>query len=300
MKPFSSGKVRELFNAGDNLVLVASDRISAFDVVLPSAIPDKGKVLSTLSVFWFARTSHIVDNHLLLHRVNDFPEPLRDFGVAHDWDGRAMLCRKAKVLPVECVVRGYLSGSGWTAYQQSGEVCGVRLPKGLRESDKLPSPIFTPTTKAELGSHDEAITWEQTVAILGEKKAVAVREASLELYDFVARYALERGLILADTKFEFGEADGDLLVVDEMATPDSSRFWDAKTYEAGRGQASFDKQFVRDYLLTLDWNKTAPGPLLPTEVVEKTRAKYVEAYNRLTGLRWPDRDVRSLRLETQG
>ncbi len=292
MQPLSSGKVRELFDAGDNLVLVASDRVSAFDVVLPSPVPDKGRILSTLSVFWFARTSHIVDNHLLLHRVNDFPEPLRSFGLANDWDGRAMLCRKARVLPVECVVRGYLSGSGWTQYQQSGEVCGVSLPPNLRESDKLPAPIFTPTTKAPIGAHDEAITWEQTVAILGADKAYAVREASLALYEWVAAFASERGLILADTKFEFGEADGDLLVVDEMATPDSSRYWDAQTYEAGRAQASFDKQFVRDYLLTLPWDKSAPGPDLPPEVVGRTRAKYVEAYDRLTGLQWPDRDVR--------
>lgn len=299
MNPISSGKVRELFDAGENLVLVASDRISAFDVVLPTPIPDKGKILSTLSVFWFARTSHIVDNHLLLHRVNDFPEPLRSYGLEHDWDGRAMLCRKAKVLPVECVVRGYLSGSGWTQYQQSGEVCGAKLPPGLRESDKLPEPIFTPTTKAQIGAHDEAITWEQTVDILGQQKAEAVRDASLQLYDWVGNYALERGLILADTKFEFGEADGDLIIVDEMCTPDSSRFWDASQYEPGRGQASFDKQFVRDYLLTLDWNKTAPGPELPEEIAQKTGAKYVEAYDRLTDLRWPDRDVRSLRLETQ-
>ena len=292
MIPFSSGKVRELFDAGDNLVLVASDRISAFDVVLPTLVPDKGRILSTLSVFWFARTSHIVDNHLLLHRVNDFPEPMRSFGLANDWDGRAMLCRKAKVLPVECVVRGYLSGSGWTSYQASGEICGLKLPAGLRESDKLPTPIFTPTTKAQLGQHDEPISWGQTVAILGEDKARAVREASLELYDWVADTALERGLILADTKFEFGEADGDLLVVDEMATPDSSRYWDAKTYEAGRAQSSFDKQFVRDYLLGLDWNKVAPAPELPPDVVEATRAKYIEAFDRLTGLPWPERDVR--------
>jgi len=295
MIPFSSGKVRELFDAGDNLVLVASDRTSAFDVVLPTLVPDKGRILSTLSVFWFARTSHIVDNHLLLHRVNDFPEPMRSFGLENDWDGRAMLCRKAKVLPVECVVRGYLSGSGWTSYQQSGEICGVRLPSGLRESDKLPSPIFTPTTKAQLGKHDEPISWEQTVAILGQDKARQVREASLELYDWVANYALERGLILADTKFEFGEADGDLLVVDEMATPDSSRYWDARTYEAGRAQQSFDKQFVRDYLLGLDWDKVAPAPALPLDVVEATRAKYIEAFDRLTGLHWPERDVRPLR-----
>jgi len=292
MIPFSSGKVRELFDAGDNLVLVASDRISAFDVVLPTLVPDKGKILSTLSVFWFARTSHIVDNHLLLHRVNDFPEPMRSFGLANDWDGRAMLCRKAEVLPVECVVRGYLSGSGWASYQASGEICGIQLPSGMRESDKLPTPIFTPTTKAQLGQHDEPISWEQTVAILGEDKARAVREASLELYNWIANTVLERGLILADTKFEFGEADGDLLVIDEMATPDSSRYWDAKTYEAGRAQESFDKQFVRDYLLSLNWDKTPPAPELPLDVVEATRAKYIEAFDRLTGGSWPERDVR--------
>lgn len=292
LQPVKSGKVRELYDAGENLILVASDRISAFDVVLPTPIPDKGKILSTLSVFWFARTSHIIDNHLLLHRAGDFPAPWNEFGAQNDWDGRALLCRKAEVLPVECVVRGYLSGSGWKQYQQTGEVCGVALPPNLRESDKLPTPIFTPTTKADAG-HDEPITWEETVEILGEARAIQVRDASIALYEWVAAYALERGLILADTKFEFGVADGDLIVVDEMATPDSSRYWDAATYEPGRPQDSFDKQFVRDYLETLDWNKTAPGPELPAEVVEKSKAKYVEAYDRLTALQWPNRDVRA-------
>ncbi|PQV65020.1 phosphoribosylaminoimidazole-succinocarboxamide synthase [Abditibacterium utsteinense] len=293
LQPLKSGKVRDIYEAGENLVLVASDRVSAFDVVLPTPIPDKGKILSTLSVFWFARTSHIIDNHLLLHRAPDFPSPLREFGAENDWDGRALLCRRAEVLPVECVVRGYLSGSGWKSYQESGEVCGIRLPKGLQESDKLPSPIFTPTTKAEIGDHDAPISWQETVEILGEKRAIQVRDASLQLYDWIAKFALERGLILADTKFEMGICDGDLIVVDEMATPDSSRYWDAQSYQPGRAQHSFDKQFVRDYLETLDWNKSAPGPELPPEVVEKSAAKYVEAYNRLTGLQWPDRDVRT-------
>ncbi|HEX8464017.1 MAG TPA: phosphoribosylaminoimidazolesuccinocarboxamide synthase [Abditibacterium sp.] len=293
MQPIKSGKVREIYDAGDNIILVASDRISAFDVVLPTPIPDKGKILSTLSVFWFARTSHIIDNHLLLHRAPDFPAPWADFGAQNDWDGRALLCRKAEVLPIECVVRGYLSGSGWKQYQESGEVCGIKLPPNLRECDKLPSPIFTPTTKAEIGDHDAPITWQETVEILGETRAVQVRDASLELYDWIANFALQRGLILADTKFEMGLCDGDLVVVDEMGTPDSSRFWDAQTYEPGRAQNSFDKQFVRDYLETLSWNKSAPGPELPPEVVEKSAAKYVEAFNRLTGLSWPDRDVRA-------
>ena len=293
MLPLKSGKVREIYDAGDNIILVATDRVSAFDVILPTPIPDKGRVLTTLSVFWLARTSHIIDNHLLLHRVGDFPAPWADFGLKNDWENRAMLCRRAQVLPVECVVRGYLSGSGWKQYQQTGEVCGVPLPPGLRESDKLPSPIFTPTTKAAVGDHDLPITWEQTVEILGETRARQVREASLELYDWIAEFAESRGLITADTKFEMGMADGDLIVVDEMATPDSSRFWDAATYEAGRAQHSLDKQFVRDYLETLSWDKTAPGPSLPDDVVEKTRAKYIEAYDRLTGLSWPQNDVRA-------
>ncbi len=293
IQPSKSGKVRDIYDTGDNLILVASDRISAFDVVLPTPIPDKGKILSTLSVFWFARTSHIIDNHLLLHRTEDFPAPWNEFGAQNDWEGRALLCRKAQVLPVECVVRGYLSGSGWQQYQQSGQVCGVRLPPDLREADKLPSPIFTPTTKAEIGDHDAPISWLETVEILGEKRAVEVREASLALYEWIAAFALGRGLILADTKFEMGLCDGDLIVVDEMATPDSSRYWDTAQYEPGRAQHSFDKQFVRDYLETLSWNKAAPGPDLPPDVVEKSRAKYVEAYNRLTALQWPERDVRA-------
>ena len=292
MLPLKSGKVRELYNAGDNIILVASDRISAFDVILPTPIPDKGKILSTLSVFWLGRTSHIVDNHLLLHRAADFPAPWNEVALEQGWDGRAMLCRKAEVLPVESVVRGYLSGSGWKQYQQSGEICGVKLPPELRENERLPHPIWTPTTKAELGAHDAPISEAQAAEIVGEATAKAMRDYSLELYSWISQKALEQGLILADTKFEFGRADGDLIVVDEMATPDSSRYWDAQTYAPGRAQASLDKQFVRDYLETLDWDKTAPGPQLPASVVAGTRAKYIEAYDRLTGLKWPDRDVR--------
>ena len=293
IQPIKTGKVREIYGAGDNIILVATDRISAFDVILPTPIPDKGRILSTLSVFWFARTSHIIDNHLLLHRVADFPAPWADFGAHNDWNGRAMLCRRAEVLPVECVVRGYLSGSGWKQYQQTGAVCGVPLPAGLRESDKLPSPIFTPTTKADLGAHDAPISWGQTVDILGETRARQVRDASLELYEWIGQFAQSKGLILADTKFEMGVSGGELIVVDEMATPDSSRYWEAATYEAGRAQQSLDKQFVRDYLETLEWNKTAPGPNLPDTVVEGTRAKYIESYDRLTGLNWPENDVRA-------
>ena len=293
MLPLKTGKVRELYDAGDNIILVASDRISAFDVILPTPIPDKGKILSTLSVFWFARTSHIVDNHLLLHRVADFPAPWNEIALEKEWEGRALLCRKAEVLPVESVVRGYLSGSGWKQYQQTGAICGVKVPPGLRESQRLPHPIWTPTTKADLGNHDAPITEQEAVAILGKQRAKAMRDYSLKLYGWIADAAFKQGLILADTKFEFGVADNDLIVVDEMATPDSSRYWDAQLYEPGRAQASLDKQFVRDYLESLDWDKTAPGPELPPEVVAGTRAKYVEAYDRLTGLSWPNRDVRA-------
>ena len=292
IQPFKSGKVREIYDAGENIILVASDRVSAFDVILPTPVPGKGQILSTLSVFWFARTSHIIDNHLLLHRVADFPAPWNHIAAEKGWEGRAMLCRRAQVLPVESVVRGYLSGSGWKQYQRTGEICGVKLPPGLRESDKLPQPIWTPTTKAEVGAHDLPISAAQAREILGETTATAMRDHSLELYSWIGARALERGLILADTKFEFGVADGDLVVVDEMATPDSSRYWEAATYASGRAQQSLDKQFVRDYLESLGWDKVAPAPALPADVVEKTRAKYVEAYDRLTGNSWPDRDVR--------
>jgi len=285
LKPLRSGKVREVYEAGENLVIVASDRISAFDCILPTPIPDKGKILSTLSVFWFVRTRHIIANHLLAHRVEEFPAPFNQR--ADELSGRSMLVRRAEVLPVECVVRGYLAGSGWKEYQQSQSICGVSLPAGLRESQRLPEPIFTPTTKAEAG-HDLPIDFDEVVRLVGAETAARVRESSLALYQFAAGYALERGVIMADTKFEFGIAQGELILIDEIFTPDSSRFWDVEKYEPGRSQDSFDKQFVRDYLESLDWDKTPPAPPLPNEITHRTAEKYREAYTRLTGLSWPD------------
>jgi len=288
LTPVRSGKVRDVYEAGENLVIVASDRISAFDCILPTPIPDKGKILNTLSVFWLARTAHLIDNHLLLHHTADFPAP---FNIP-ELDGRSMLVRRAEVVPIECVVRGYLAGSGWKDYQKSGSVSGIALRDGLVESDKLPEPIWTPSTKAESG-HDEPISFDGATSICGEKTARQLREASLMLYDYAAKHARKRGLILADTKFEFGFADGQLILVDEAFTPDSSRFWDAQLYAPGRAQDSFDKQYVRDYLETLDWDKTPPAPILPPEVAQRTSEKYQQAYNRITGLTWPNADVRA-------
>jgi phosphoribosylaminoimidazole-succinocarboxamide synthase len=262
-----SGKVRELYALdGDRLLLVASDRISTFDVVLPTEIPDKGRVLTGLSAFWFARTGDLCANHLLVVGP----------------DGRSLECRRLEMLPIECVVRGYLAGSGWKDYQASGEVCGHALPEGLRESDRLAIPIFTPATKAETG-HDENITREQAAGLIGVDRLAEVEAASLALYRFASDYAVERGIIIADTKFEFGIDDaGRLVLADEAFTPDSSRFWPADSYAPGAAQPSFDKQFVRDYCETLGWDKTDPGPELPEDVVAGTRARYVEAFERLT------------------
>ncbi len=279
-----SGKVRDLFAVGDDrLLLIASDRLSAFDVVLPTAIPDKGKVLTGLSRHWFAETAAIVPNHLLSVDPDDLPEGPR--AAAADLRGRMMLCRRASVLPVEVIVRGFLSGSGWKDYRRTGEVSGIRLPAGLRESDRLPEPILTPSTKAEQGVHDEPIDFATMAATVGGELAERVRDIALALYRFAAARAEAVGLVLADTKFELGTVaeTGELLLIDEVLTPDSSRFWDAATYEPGRAQASFDKQFVRDWLEAQPWDKTAPGPALPAEVVAGTRARYVEAYERLTG-----------------
>jgi phosphoribosylaminoimidazole-succinocarboxamide synthase len=266
-----SGKVRELFELDDErLLLVATDRISTFDVVLPTEIPDKGRVLTGLSGFWFARTRDIVPNHLLALRE----------------DGRSTEARRLSMLPIECVVRGYLAGSGWKDYGATGEVCGHRLPEGLEESDRLPEPIFTPATKAQEG-HDENIDRERAAELVGEDLFADVERISLELYRFAADYALERGIVIADTKFELGLApDGTLTLGDEALTPDSSRFWPADEYEPGRGQPSFDKQYVRDYCETLGWDKSPPGPELPDEVVAGTRARYVEAFEQLTGVRF--------------
>jgi phosphoribosylaminoimidazole-succinocarboxamide synthase len=285
VKPLCSGKVRDVYEAGADLIIVASDRISAFDCILPTPIPDKGKVLSSLSAFWFGRMASIIPHHLLSFEVSDFPAPYHQ--LAGDWQGRAMLVRRTQVLPVECVVRGYLAGSGWKEYQKTQSICGVALTAGLRESEQLPQPIFTPTTKAEVASgHDEPITWEQTVEILGNEQASRVRDASLQLYRSAAAYARERGIIIADTKFEFGVVGDEIILIDEIFTPDSSRFWDVATYEAGRPQDSFDKQFVRDYLETLDWDKTPPAPELPAEIAQQTAQKYFAAYERITGQQW--------------
>jgi phosphoribosylaminoimidazole-succinocarboxamide synthase len=264
-----SGKVRELFALDDErLLLVASDRISVFDVVLPTEIPDKGRVLTGLSGFWFARTEDIVPNHLLALRE----------------DGRSTECRKLEMLPIECVVRGYITGSGWKDYKATGQVCGIQLPEGLKESEKLPEPIFTPTTKAHTG-HDEPLDREGAVALVGEERFEELKDASIRLYRFASDYAAQRGIILADTKLEFGLNDGEKVVLgDEVFTPDSSRFWPAQGFQAGRGQPSFDKQYVRDYAESLGWDKTDPGPELPDKVVTGTRRRYLEAFERLTGI----------------
>jgi phosphoribosylaminoimidazole-succinocarboxamide synthase len=280
-----SGKVRDLFALDDErIVLIASDRISAFDVVLPTPIPDKGRVLTGLSRFWFGRTAAIAANHLLSTEPADLPAGWADEAERAGLRGRIMICRRAEVVPIEAVVRGYLSGSGWKEYQAAGTVCGIGLPAGLRESERLADPIFTPATKAPAGEHDENVSFEEMVARVGAPLAEQVRATALALYTAGAAHAESIGIILADTKFEFGidPGTGDLLLIDEVLTPDSSRFWDAATYEPGRAQDSFDKQFVRDWLETVPWDKTDPGPELPPDVVTGTRARYAEAFERLT------------------
>ncbi len=279
----ASGKVREIYDLGDELLIVASDRISTYDVVHPTPIPDKGSVLTGLSTFWFERTAGIVSNHVI--SVTD--------GVPDEARGRGMVVRKLSMLSVECVVRGYITGSGWKDYQATGKVSGHTLPGGLRESDRLPEPLFTPSTKAEVG-HDEAIDFEGAVALIGDRAlAERVRDVSLALYEFAAEHARDNGIILADTKFELGRnADGELTIGDEMCTPDSSRFWPADQYEPGRGQPSFDKQYVRDWASSTGWDRNPPAPPIPDDVVTRTREKYVEAYERVTGesfSAWVDR-----------
>jgi len=275
-----SGKVREVFDLGDRFLLVASDRLSAFDVILPNGIPRKGEVLTQLSHFWFAKFASLVPNHLLASADDPLPANLQPY--AAQLARRSMIVKKAKPLAIECIVRGYLSGSGWKEYKKSQTVCGIQLPAGLTESAELPEPIFTPSTKAEAG-HDENISFEEAVKIVGVEFATQARDLSLKIYRAGRDYARERGIIIADTKFEFGVFEGKLILIDEVLTPDSSRFWPADQYAPGRGQPSFDKQFVRDYLETLTWDKTPPGPQLPAEVIAKTSAKYQEAYERLTG-----------------
>lgn len=279
VKKLRSGKVREVFDLGDTLLFVATDRISAFDVILPDPIPKKGAVLNQLSAFWFNRFGKI-DNHFVSADFDHFPKQLRPF--RDQLAGRSMIVKKAKPLAVECVVRGYLAGSGWKEYQKSESVCGIKLPKGLKLGSQLPDPIFTPATKADTG-HDENIDMKQYAQILGQETADRVKDLSLQIYSAGRDHAGKRGIIVADTKFEFGTVDDTLLLIDEVLTPDSSRFWPADHYVVGQNPPSFDKQFVRDYLETLDWNKTAPGPKLPGDVVARTAAKYVEAFEILTG-----------------
>lgn len=274
------GKVRDVYDLGEKLLIVASDRLSAFDVVLPTGIPDKGKVLTKLSVFWFKQVEDIIKNHILEVDVDKFPDTLKKY--SNDLRGRSMLVKKAKVIPVECVVRGYLSGSGWSDYQKTGSVCGIELPRGLVESSKLENPIFTPTTKAEEG-HDMSISFDELVGIVGSDLAENLRDLSIRVYEKGCKIAESKGIIIADTKFEFGMLGDEIIIIDEVLTPDSSRFWSKKLYKPGGAQDSYDKQIVRDYLNTLDWDKTYPGPELPEAVAAKARARYIEILEILIG-----------------
>ena len=278
ISPAARGKVRDIYDAGDKLLIVATDRLSAFDVILPTPIPDKGRVLTQLSLFWFDLLRDVIPNHVL--SATEFPAPFDAY--REELAGRSMLVRKTAPLPIECVVRGYVSGSGWKDYRATGQICGIALPPGLRESDRLPEPIFTPATKAATG-HDENISFERAASLIGNERARQVRDVSLEIYRRAAAYAEPRGILLADTKFEFGLVADQLIWIDEALTPDSSRFWPAAQYKPGGPQPSFDKQFVRDYLESIRWPKTPPGPELPPEVVAATRGKYREAYRILTG-----------------
>jgi len=280
IEKFKSGKVREVYDLGDQYLFVASDRISAFDVIMPNGIPDKGRVLNMISKFWFDRTGDVVKNHMISTDVADFPAELQEH--AELLKGRSMLVKKAELLPVECIVRGYLIGSGWKEYQKSGTIGGMPLRDGYEMAGKLDEPIFTPSTKADEG-HDENISIDQMKEIVGEELGNQLIDISLNLYKTAADYALTKGIIIADTKFEFGMIGNELILIDEVLTPDSSRFWPADTYKPGSSPFSFDKQFVRDYLETLDWDKTPPGPVLPDEVIMKSREKYLEAYRLLTG-----------------
>lgn len=280
-----SGKVRDIYELSDSLLLVATDRISAYDVVMPNGIPDKGRVLTQISKLWFDLLSDITDNHVISTEMKDLPE---QFQAQEELEGRFMLCKKAKVIPIECIVRGYLAGSGWKEYKKSGTVCGIPLPEKLKQASQLPEPIFTPSTKAEQGLHDENISFQEAVDIVGQETADEIRDKSIAIYNKAREYAAQRGIILADTKFEWGrDADGKLILIDECLTPDSSRFWPADTYKPGKSQPSFDKQFVRDYLDEINFDRQPPAPPLPAEIVQKTREKYIEAYTKLSGKKFP-------------
>ncbi len=275
------GKVRDIYDLGEHLLMVTSDRISAFDVIMPDPVPDKGKVLTQISLFWFEKMKSMVNNHVVSSNVADFPAICQPY--AEKLEGRSMLVKKAKPLPIECVVRGYISGSGWKSYKKDQSVCNIQLANGLKESDKLPEPIFTPSTKEEVGHHDINIDFQETVKRIGEENATKVRDLSLAIYKYGVDLADTKGIIIADTKFEFGIVGDEIILIDEVLTPDSSRFWPKTSYAPGGPQNSFDKQYLRDYLLSLDWDKTPPGPSLPEEIVTNTRKKYLEALTLLTG-----------------
>ncbi len=273
------GKVRDVYDLGEHYLIVATDRLSAFDVILPTPIPGKGRILTQMSLFWFDMFKDEVPNHLVAWKVEDYPEVLHKY--RDELEGRSMLVEKCRPMPVECIVRGYITGSAWKEYLKNGSVCGIPLPQGMKESERFPEPLFTPSTKAEAGLHDENISYDTMVGIVGAEKAAILKEKSLFIYTKAAEYARQRGVIIADTKFEFGELDGKTILIDEILTPDSSRFWPLEEYEVGRPQPSFDKQYVRDYLESIGWNKKPPGPELPPDVVEKTISRYQEALDRL-------------------
>ena len=275
------GKVRDMYDLGETLLMVATDRISAFDVIMPDPVPEKGKILTQISLFWFDVMKPVISNHIISSNVDDYPEICKPY--AEMLRDRSMFVKKAKPLPVECVVRGYISGSGWKSYQESGIVCGIKLPDGLQESEKLPEPIFTPSTKEEVGVHDVNINFEEAVKIVGRSLAEKVKEISLSIYKKGAELADKKGIIIADTKFEFGIFENDIILIDELLTPDSSRFWPKESYSPGQSQKSYDKQYLRDYLISINWDKLPPAPFLPEEVVKNTREKYLDALNLITG-----------------
>lgn len=292
MKKIGNGKVRDIYDVGDNLVLVTSDRISLFDVVFPNIVPNKGTILNKMSAFWLDFTKDIIPNHMISINNADMPEEFQ----TDEFKSRCMMVKKLKMLPVECIVRGYITGSGWSSYKKSGYVCGIKLPEGLQESEQLPTPIYTPTTKATEG-HDEHISFEDTCKLVGEELAAQLRDKSIEIYSMCAEYARTKGIIIADTKFEFGvDENGNLVLADEVLTPDSSRFWPVDKYVVGQGQESYDKQYARDYVSNIGWDKKPPAPELPEDVVAATSNKYVEAYERLTGFTLAGEDIRNINL----
>ena len=282
LKQFKKGKVRDMYDLGDSLLMVSSDRLSAFDVIMNDGIPYKGQVLTKISEFWFKYVEDIIDNHIITTNVDDYPDACKPY--AEDLKDRSMVVKKAELIPLECIVRGYVSGSGWNDYKKYGSICGIKLPEGLKESDKLEEPIFTPSTKAEIGDHDENIPEEKAKEIIGEERYNTLKEKAIAIYKKASNYALEKGIIIADTKMEFGLYEDKIILIDELLTPDSSRFWPLDEYEPGRAQNSYDKQYVRDYLLSINFNKQPPPPKLPEEVIKNTSAKYKEALYKLTGM----------------